>query len=353
MEDRKSLIEEIIRDEVRKFINLSPVPEDDLPIGEEVPASDLPTGILEDTIGVSNNEDIKTDATLTQLKAGSKAEPNEALQASALDPLTNIGLGAIVRGATKAPSAYTSRVENVANKRVNEIKSNLRKKSASDAENKMRKSFGKEWYEDIETYDELITKASEAGLSKDLTEELLKSSSLQGGVLNKLADKTGIGTLKTISSAIDKSIDPVASVLGYGPSAMRMTANKPAFGQGTQKLKSSVNKLFGETIRTSPKGSSVLEFNDAIEAILKNPNSSLSEKTLQSLANQIKRLSTQYNVGLSEKEIYNFLQDILSDNRARKKANNGSLSDRERLQIEKDYFTKKLNDLMKRGSRND
>ena len=139
-----NLMENIIRDEVSKIMQMQQVPADDMqmipemnqniettngfmtgktaayegapkPTGsmipeglEEVPAHDLPDTILGDH-GFKSDEMIKNKTTLSSILTGSSVEPNEALETPMLDPLGGALIGAAGKGAVSQGTRYIDR----------------------------------------------------------------------------------------------------------------------------------------------------------------------------------------------------------------------------------------------------
>jgi len=137
-------MENIIRDEVSKIMQMQQVPADDMqmipemnqniettngfmtgktaayegapkPTGsmipeglEEVPAHDLPDTILGDH-GFKSDEMIKNKTTLSSILTGSSVEPNEALETPMLDPLGGALIGAAGKGAVSQGTRYIDR----------------------------------------------------------------------------------------------------------------------------------------------------------------------------------------------------------------------------------------------------
>ena len=145
-----SLIEDVIRDEVRKMMQLQQVPNDDMPRtlegptreGEpeeltqstaglqEVPVNDLPLSEAEQYIDVDNSS-LSDDVTGSNLEYGNSVEPNEALEGSVLDPLTNIGLGAVAKIPSKARGAMNIRAMDMSERGSNILANNIKKAKAT------------------------------------------------------------------------------------------------------------------------------------------------------------------------------------------------------------------------------
>ena len=113
-----SYIEDIIRNEVQNIANMQSVPDEDLPTAEpmeaglqEVPAHDLPDTVLGD-YGMTSDNMVQNDTTLSQIQAGRGVEPNEALENSAIDPLTGALLGAAGTGLVSESARFISRGAN-------------------------------------------------------------------------------------------------------------------------------------------------------------------------------------------------------------------------------------------------
>jgi len=130
MQSRNTLVEDIIREEVRNIMNSRQVPSDDLSEehGDEVPISDLPAGMLEEYGLTTNQSGLESDTTVSAIKAGEAVEPNEALEGSVLDPLTNVLLGGLIKGATEVAPAFRrsmigNRVKDATTSALNKTKS--------------------------------------------------------------------------------------------------------------------------------------------------------------------------------------------------------------------------------------